>query len=106
MPAQSPQSASRFHPRVEATFMVKVQREGRTLLHRTRDLSMAGIFVEDLHVLPGETVALVLPLPNDLDLPVDCTVRRLTTDGVALEFNALDWEDMFALARYLYPRLP
>jgi hypothetical protein len=32
-------------------------------------------------------------------------VRRDST-GVALEFEGLDWDDLFALARFLHPRLP
>ena len=96
----------RYHPRVESDFMVKVLRHGRALLHRTSDLSMAGVFVEGVQALPGHQVNVVLPLPNDRDVLVDCTVRRLTEKGVALEFNDLDWDDMFVLARYLYPRLP
>ncbi|MCI0572149.1 MAG: PilZ domain-containing protein [Myxococcaceae bacterium] len=106
MHSTSAASDTRYHPRVEAGFMVKVLRNDRTLLYRTRDLSMAGVFVEDLRVLPGQLVALVLPLPHDCDVRVEATARRLTDEGVALEFNDLDWDDMFALARFLYPRLP
>lgn len=106
MPDQSPAPGTRLHPRVEAGFMVKVLQQDRTLLYRTRDLSMAGVFVEDLRALPGHQVSVVVPLPYDRDIQADCTVRRLTGEGVALEFNTLDWDDMFALARYLYPRLP
>lgn len=105
-PTEEIELRERYHPRVEADFMVKVLRHGRSLLHRTSDLSMAGVFVEGVQALPGHQVNVVLPLPNDRDVLVDCTVRRLTEKGVALEFNDLDWDDMFVLARYLYPRLP
>jgi hypothetical protein len=35
-----------------------------------------------------------------------CRVARRHPDGVGLEFDSVDWEDMFALARYMHPRLP
>jgi PilZ domain len=106
MPSETAVPGTRSHPRVDAGFMVKVLRHDRTLLYRTRDLSMTGLFVEDLRVFPGHLVTVELPLPHDRDVHAECTVRRLTDEGVALEFTELDWDDMFALARYLYPRLP
>jgi hypothetical protein len=38
--------AERFHPRVEANFMVKVLLNGRALLAKAQDLSMAGVSLQ------------------------------------------------------------
>jgi hypothetical protein len=32
-------------------------------------------------------------------------VRRRAEDELALEFDPLDWDDLFALARFVHPRL-
>lgn len=96
----------RFHPRVDAGFMVKLRVNGRALLCKTRDLSMAGVFVEGELAGLGEKVTIEIPLPGDKEIVTSCFVRRFTEEGVALEFEHIDWDDMFALARYLHPRLP
>ncbi|HEX8703112.1 MAG TPA: PilZ domain-containing protein [Myxococcaceae bacterium] len=99
-------AAERFHPRVEANLTVKVLLPGRTVVARARDLSMAGLF---LHAQPADTLqelTLAIPLPGDRELVTTCAIRRRDTNGVALEFGTLDWDDFLALARYLHPRLP
>lgn len=102
--AQTP-SPTRFHPRVDAGFLVKLDLGERTVLVRAEDLSMAGLKL--LGALPNleERVTVALPLPDDREIVTAATVRRRHGDEVALEFDQLDWEDMFALARYLHPRL-
>lgn len=96
----------RYHPRVEANLMVKVLLESRTVVAKAKDLSMAGLYLL-AHASPSlEQLTLALPLPEGRELVVRCDIRRRDADGVALEFNQLDWDDFLALARYLHPRLP
>ena len=103
-----PQSASpdRFHPRVESDLTVKVLVNGRAYLARARDVSMAGLYLMAQPPANQETFTVSIPLPNDREVVTRCQVRRRAKDGVGLEFGLLDWEDLFALARYLNPRLP
>ncbi len=96
----------RFHPRVEANIMVKVLLNGRAILVKARDLSMAGLRLVGGPELSSSQVTVSLPLPGDREVVTSCWVRRRTNDGWALEFDHLDWEDLFALARFLHPRLP
>jgi PilZ domain len=99
-------TTERFHPRVEANFMVQVHVNGRSVVAKARDLSMAGLF---LLAHPGDAeqrLTLTLPLPGGEDIVTRCHIRRREAQGVALEFDMLDWDEMIALARYLSPRLP
>ncbi|WP_342375631.1 PilZ domain-containing protein [Myxococcus stipitatus] len=101
-----PHIAERFHPRVEANFPVKVILPGRDVMVQARDVSMAGLF---LLAHPSDNqryLTLGLPLPGDREIVTTCAIRRREADGVALEFGALDWDDLIALARFLHPRLP
>ena len=86
--------------------MVKLCINGRTVLAKARDLSMVGLYlvgnIEDL----GQTVRVRIPFANDREVVASCQVRRRGPDGVALAFASVDWDDLFALARFLYPRLP
>jgi hypothetical protein len=96
----------RFHPRVEANFMVKLLIDGKAILAKAKDLSMAGLLLVNAPKLERERLTVVLPLPNDREVVTGCTVRRRGRDKVALEFDPLDWDDLCALARFLHPRLP
>lgn len=98
--------AERLHPRVDANFMVMALSHGRSVLYKARDLSMDGIFLIDHGGKAGHEVHLVVPLPNDCELQVVGRIVRREEDGVAVKFDALDWEEIFAFARYLHPRLP
>jgi len=49
---------------------------------------------------------LCIPIPGDREVVTQATVRRRGEEALALEFDQLDWDDMFALARFLHPRLP
>lgn len=101
----SPQPvAERYHPRVSADLKVKVLMNGRAYPARAKDLSMAGIYLLGPYQ-SAEKVTIALPLPGREVVSV-CRVTRRHQDGVGLEFDSLDWEDMFALARYMHPRLP
>ncbi len=108
MEATSPTThdAQRSHPRVCANFMVKLQVNGRTVLAKARDLSMAGLYLLGNIEGVGQTVAVRIPFPNDREVVAACRVKRRSPDGVALAFASVDWDDLFALARFLYPRLP
>ncbi len=97
---------SRYHPRVEANWMVKVHLGERIVLVQARDLSMAGLF---LHGHPPDStrrITLTLPLPGVGEFTTACTIIRREAQGVALEFEDLDWDHLLLLARYLHPRLP
>jgi hypothetical protein len=96
----------RLHPRVHAGFMVKLQVDGRSLVCKAKDLSMAGLLVATEPVPVRSQITVSMPLPGDREVVTPCRVRRANDQGVALEFEQLDWDDMFALARYLHPRLP
>ena len=99
-------TADRVHPRVDADLSVKILTNGRAIAARARDLSMAGLFLE-FEAPPHQTrFTIALPLPGDREVVTRCIVRRWEEDGVGLEFEDLDWEDLFALARFLHPRLP
>lgn len=97
---------ARFHPRVPANLMVKLLVNGRAILAKARDLSMAGACLVNTSVPDRERLTISIPLPNDREVVTGCRVKRQGGEAVALEFDQLDWEDLFALARYLHPRLP
>jgi hypothetical protein len=96
--------AERYHPRVSADLTVKVLMNGKAYPARAKDLSMAGLYLIGSYQ-KLEKVTVALPLPGREVVSV-CRVVRRHADGAALEFDELDWEDMFALARYMHPRLP
>ncbi|HEY8207919.1 MAG TPA: PilZ domain-containing protein [Myxococcaceae bacterium] len=96
--------AERYHPRVAADLTVKVLMNGKAYPARAKDLSMAGLYL--LGAYQGvDKVTVAIPLPGR-ELVSICRVARRLPDGVGLEFDSIDWEDMFALARYMHPRLP
>jgi hypothetical protein len=95
----------RYHPRVEATFMVKLLVNGRNLVAKAKDLSMAGLCLLGVPAITDE-LTVTLPLPNDREITTKARVKRRQPGLIGLEFDELDWDDMFALARYLNPRLP
>lgn len=95
----------RYHPRVEATFMVKLLVNGRNLVAKAKDLSMAGLCLLGVPAITDQ-LTLSLPLPGDREITTRATVKRRSPGMIGLEFDQLDWDDMFALARYLNPRLP
>ena len=98
-------SPVRQHPRVEAGFMVKLLAGPRAILAKALDLSLAGLSLVD----PGDLdqvshVAICLPSEGrEVVMPV--RVARRQGEQVALQFTAVDWDDLFLLARYLSPRL-
>lgn len=102
--AQSP-LPTRFHPRVDAGFMVKLFTGGRSVLAKATDLSMAGLKIVGDFAAADDRMTLCIPLPGDREVVVDVTVRRRNEEGLAVEFDQLDWDDMFAIARFLHPRL-
>lgn len=96
----------RYHPRVATDLVVKVLLDGRAIAARARELSMAGLYLSGDPTLGRNRLTLSIPFPDDREIVVSCTVTRRELDGVAVEFEELDWDDLFALARYLHPRLP
>jgi len=100
------ETRERYHPRVDTNLLVRVLINGRAVAAKARDLSMAGVYLAGDPTLGRNRLALSIPLPDDREVVVQCRVRRRDADGVAVEFEQVDWEDLFALARYLHPRLP
>ncbi|HEY1088647.1 MAG TPA: PilZ domain-containing protein, partial [Archangium sp.] len=86
--------------------MVKLATEGRSVLAKATDLSMAGLKLVGDFGRIDDRLTLAIPLPGDREIVTQATVRRRNEENVALEFDQLDWDDMFALARFLHPRLP
>ena len=97
---------TRVHPRVDAGFMVKLFTDGKAMLAKAKDLSMEGLSVVGDFARAEERVTLAILFPNDREVVTKATVRRRTTEEIGVEFDQLDWDDMFALARFLHPRLP
>ena len=95
----------RFHPRVPANFMVKLLLDGKAVLAKALDVSMAGLRVTGPEWVQRDRLTVAVPLPGR-EVVAGCRVRRRDGAAMALEFDELDWEDMFALARFLHPRLP
>jgi len=105
-PTDSTRPQGRYHPRVDANWMVQVHLGERRVLVKALDLSMAGLF---LHGHPGDAMrrlTLTLPLPGVGDITTTCSIVRREAHGVAVEFDELDWDHLLLLARYLHPRLP
>ena len=98
-------TVERYHPRVEATFMVKLKVNGRNLVAKAKDLSMAGLCLLGVPAIT-DVLTVSLPLPGDREITTEARVTRRSAGGIGLQFAALDWDDMIALARYLSPRLP
>jgi hypothetical protein len=86
--------------------MVKVLLNGRTVMAKARDVSMAGLFLLAHPAQSTRQLTLALPLPGEREIITTCEIRRREMDGVALEFGPLDWDELIVLARYLHPRLP
>ncbi|MFL5321095.1 MAG: PilZ domain-containing protein [Myxococcaceae bacterium] len=96
----------RFHPRVEANFMVKVLMSGKCVVAKAQNLSMNGLYLKAFPLGGLDRFTVAIPLPGDREIVTTCLVKRQHMDGVALEFESLDWDDMIAIARFLHPRLP
>ena len=96
----------RQHPRVPAGLPVQVRGPGMVRAATAQDLSLAGLRLLGLRAPVGQRLLLNLPLPQDRALHLRCSVVRQDRSGMAVEFDGLDWEDLFALARFLHPRLP
>jgi hypothetical protein len=96
----------RYHPRVHADLVVRVLINGRAIPAKARQVSMAGLYLTGDPTLGRDRLTVTVPLPRDREVVAECSVSRRDEEGVALEFEQLDWDDIFALARYLHPRLP
>ena len=79
---------------------------GRAVSARAVNLSMAGLCLQGEFHEVGDSVTVAIPLPEDKHVITQAMVRRRAAGQIGLEFAQLDWEDMFALARFLHPRLP
>ncbi|HLL53949.1 MAG TPA: PilZ domain-containing protein [Myxococcaceae bacterium] len=95
----------RFHPRVDSDLTVRVEVNNRSFMVKTRDLSMAGIFLLGSPPVSLRRMVITIPLPGDREIVTGADVKRRDEDGVAVVFDQLDWDDLIALARYLHPRL-
>jgi PilZ domain len=91
---------------VPAGFAVEVRAPDGAWVAQARDLSMAGLLLVGFAATAGELLELSVSLPGDQARAFRGRVTRVHTEGVAVEFERLDWDDLFALARFLHPRLP
>jgi hypothetical protein len=106
MTADAAQTPERYHPRVDANFMVKVLVNGRLVLVKAGNLSMDGLFIlSDLGEV-GQKMTVSIPLARSEEVLTTGRITRVTDEGVALRFDKLDWDDLCSLARFLHPRLP
>ncbi len=96
----------RHHPRVAPPSEVLVRTEGGEILCRTRDVSIAGCFVETPRRVNAATVDLVFTLPAGGET-IRCRghVVRSEPRGLAVRFLGLDWSELFGLARLISPGL-
>jgi PilZ domain len=101
-----PELRERQHPRVTANLPVQVRGPGMVRQAVAEDISLAGLRILGLRAPMDQELTVLLPLPDDRILTLRCSVVRQDSTGVALEYDRLDWDDLFALARYLHPRLP
>ena len=76
------------------------------LVAKATDLSMAGLKLIGDFGSADDRMTLSIPIPGGREVVTQATVRRRGEEELALEFDQLDWDDMFALARFLHPRLP
>lgn len=106
MPMPATDTVNRYHPRVHANFMVKLWVNGRAIVAKARDLSMAGLCLLEGTPVATDRVKLSIPLPGDVEVVTHAKVKRREGSQVAVEFDQLDWDDMMAMARFLHPRLP
>ena len=97
---------TRFHPRVEADFSVRLKANGRQMLTKASDLSMAGLKLLGNFVGIDSRVTVSISLPEDKVVTTGAKVKRVSQEEPAVEFDQLDWDDLLALARFLHPRLP
>lgn len=105
-PTDSARPQGRYHPRVDANWMVQVHLGERRVLVKALDLSMAGLFLQGHPEDSVRKLTLTLPLPGVGDITTTCNIVRREAHGVAVEFAELDWDHLLLLARYLHPRLP
>jgi len=96
----------RTHPRVPAGFAVEVRTKEGAWVAQARDVSMVGLLLLGFAARPKEVLELALSFPGDYVRAFRGRVTRVHPEGVAVEFERLDWDDLFALARFLHPRLP
>ena len=101
-----PEVPQRTHPRVPAGFAVEVRTKDGGCVAQARDLSMAGLLLVGYAAKAGEVLDMGVCLPGDQLRAFRGRVTRVHAEGVAVEFERLDWDDLFALARFLHPRLP
>ncbi len=91
--------------RGHAAYLATALSEG-LLRARLGSLSMQGLHVLGDFFTAEERLTLAIPLPDDREVVTKATVRRRDEESISVEFDQLDWDDMFALARFLHPRLP
>ena len=89
---------NRKHPRIDLYVQVRIKHQG---LHRVKDLSLSGLFVETPNpsqFKPGDQIELVMQLPEE-EKPVqlDARVARIASDGIGVEFLDVQPKEQVAL---------
>jgi hypothetical protein len=97
----------RHHPRVAppSQVLIKAGSQGE-LRCRTRDLSIAGCFLETPREVEAGMIDLVFMWPEGQEA-VRCRgqVLRREARGLAVRFLGLEWTELFGLARLIAPGL-
>ena len=99
---------TRQHPRVVAPFIVELRTGAGAVLARAFDLSLDGLGLADpaRALRQGAETRVAIRIPGEArEVVAPARVTRRTGDRVGLTFLGLQWDDLFALARYLSPRL-
>lgn len=89
----------RAHIRVPTRLRVVYEHGGARIEARSRDLSLGGMFVEDVPPLPFGTELVVRVTLPALDRPAElrCVVRWVKSDGMGLAFGPLRAAETWAI---------
>ncbi len=94
----------RIHPRVTVDTAVSCERRGGVpLLGMARDISIGGMFIEALEILPfGAEITIVGRFPGaKAELRLPAIVRWAKPDGFGVQFGALGARETHAISELL-----
>jgi c-di-GMP-binding flagellar brake protein YcgR len=85
-------------PRIDLFVQVRIKHQG---LHKVKDLSLSGLFIQtpnSSQFETGDEVEVVMQLPGE-EKPIylDARVRRVATDGIGVEFVRVPPKEQAAL---------
>jgi Tfp pilus assembly protein PilZ len=96
--SQNQRTTKRYDVVLDVEMTVGEQRH----LHKTRNISLGGIFVEtDLHLALGARVQLRFSIPNQKEpIEVGGIVRWSDPGGLGVQFDGLRARDVWSLGKY------